>query len=103
MSGPTLHQHETRLALLERGAAHDAEHDKAVLDKLDKITDEITSLRSYVEQEVKVIADRQNKTETRVNTVLGNVRAFGAGMAAAFTLIGTALGAGLSSFLEWFK
>lgn len=61
--------------------------------------EELKGLRS----EIAALTERQNKTETRVDKVLGNVRAFGAGMAAAFTLIGTALGAGLSSFLEWFK
>lgn len=103
MSRPTLSEHDTRIALLERGATHDAEHDKALLDKLDGITDEITSLRKYVEAEVRVITDRQTETETRLDRVLGNVRAFGAGMAAAFTLIGTALGAGLTSLVEWLK
>lgn len=53
--------------------------------------------------EIASLTDRQTKTETRVDKVLGNVRAFGAGMAAAFTLIGTALGAGLTSILEWLK
>lgn len=56
-----------------------------------------------IREEIASLTERQNKTETRVDKVLGNVRAFGAGMAAAFTLIGTALGAGLSSVLEWFK
>lgn len=56
-----------------------------------------------IREDIAALTERQNKTETRVDKVLGNVRAFGAGMAAAFTLIGTALGAGLSSLLEWFK
>lgn len=56
-----------------------------------------------INDKVEALSDRQTKTETRVDKVLGNVRAFGAGMAAAFTLIGTALGAGLSSILEWLK
>ena len=103
MTRPTLAQHDTRLALLEQGKAHDAEHDRAVIDKLDKITAEIASLRKYVEGEVKLIAERQTKTETRVDKVLGNVRAFGAGMAAAFTLLGGGIATAIGNVLGWFK
>jgi len=103
MTRPTLAQHETRLALLEQGAAHDAAHDEAMLDALKEIRDEVKALREHVDTKFDNLSERQTKTETRVDKVLGNVRAFGAGMAAAFTLIGTALGAGISSVLEWFK
>ncbi len=64
--------------------------------------DRLAELKA-IREDIAVLTERQTKTETRVDKVLGNVRAFGAGMAAAFTLIGTALGAGLSSFLEWLK
>lgn len=60
-------------------------HLQALSDKLEALTKEHT------------------ETKTRVDKVLGNVRAFGAGMAAAFTLIGTVIGAGISGLVELFK
>lgn len=71
---------------------------------------EIRKIAASFEAETKAIREEMAEfkaeltaTKTRVDTIIGNVRAFGAGMAAAFTLLGTALGAGVSSLLEWFK
>lgn len=96
MTRPTLAQHETRLALLEA-------KDEALLPALKEIRDEVKTLREHVDTKLETLTERQTTVETRVDKVLGNVRAFGAGMAAAFTLIGTAIGAGITGLMEFFK
>lgn len=103
MTRPTLSAHETRIALLEQSAAHDAANDEAMLSALKEIRDEVKALREHVDTKLDDLSERQTKTETRVDKVLGNARAFGAGMAAAFTLIGIAIGEGLSQIMEFFK
>ena len=61
--------------------------------------DEIKAIRA----EVTALSKRQGATETRVDKVLGNVRAFGAGMAAAFTLLGGGIATAVGQLLGWFK
>ncbi len=107
MTRPTLAEHATRLALVEQAAqqakSNQAERDELMLRTLNEVRDEVKSLRAYVEREVEELRDRQLNIESRVDKVLGNVRAFGAGMAAAFMAVGAAVGAGFSQVLEWFK
>ena len=62
--------------------------------------------REEVEALKKDLDDIRKASETtrsRVDLIIGNARAFGFGFAAAFTFIGTAIGAGITSALEIFK
>lgn len=92
-----------RIAVLEANARNAAAQHEAIIGVMKEIRDDVKSLRAYVEAEVTELRDRQVKVEGRVDKVFGNVRAFVAGMAAAFTLLGTAVGAGITSLLEWLK
>ncbi|MDT8328453.1 MAG: hypothetical protein RQ750_13900 [Roseovarius sp.] len=56
-----------------------------------------------IRDEVKLLTEAHTETKTRVDKVLGNVRAFGAGMAAAFTLIGGGIATAVAQLLGWFK
>jgi hypothetical protein len=89
--------------LLEKGAEHDAAHDEAVLKLMQEIRDEMKSLRHDFETKMDAMNERQTKTESRVDSVFGNIRAFGIGWASAFTLIGAGAVAGFEKLAELFK
>lgn len=111
MTRPSLAEHDKRLALLEERVTttreHDAAHDKAVLDALKEIRDDVKSLRQYVEDEVKAMTERQTKTETRVDTLMAEIKGTGRGIkigwAAAFTLIGGGIAAVVGQITGWLK
>jgi uncharacterized protein (DUF2342 family) len=100
---PTLASHETEIALLKQAALHRVKQEERMNDTLDDLLAEMKALRGYVESEVDELKERQIKIEGRVDKVLGNVRAFGAGMAAAFTLVGATVGAGISQLVGFLK
>jgi hypothetical protein len=56
-----------------------------------------------IHAEVKALTEAHNETKGRVDKVLGNVRAFGAGMAASFMLLGGAIGTAAGQIMGWFK
>jgi hypothetical protein len=100
---PSLAQHAERLARLEKGAEHDAEHDAAVLSALGEIRDEMKALREHVGKEVESLNAKHGALDTAVKEAKAMVRGFGAGWAAAFMFIGGAIGAGLSNLTGLFK
>lgn len=103
MTRPTLAAHETRLALLEQAATHDAAHDESVLNALKEIRDEIHSLRTEGLEEFERMRTKYNALDKAVAEAKATARGIGIGWAAAFTFIGGAIGAGLSGLLEWLK
>ena len=103
VSRPTLSDHETRLALLERGAQHDAEHDETVLKALKEIRDEIKALNEKSEARMKALEDKQADMDTRLKIAAGTVRGVGIGWAAAFTFLGGAIATAVSNFMGLFK
>lgn len=54
-------------------------------------------------EDMKALQEDHRALKARVDLVVGNVRSFGAGMAASFTLIGTAIGIGIVQFTDLFK
>lgn len=92
-----------RISVLEAEVEHASEQRGELLRMMKEVRDELKGLRNSVDTEVAALKERQTKVETRVDKVLGNVRAFGAGMAATFTLIGAAAGATLHKLWELFQ
>jgi len=72
----------------------------ASVDKLESAAREETK---EMRDEIKALQEDHRALKGRVDLVVGNVRAFGAGMAASFTLIGTAIGASIGHFTGLFK
>ncbi len=100
MTRPTLAHHETRLALLEKGAQQDAAHDEAVLDALKEIRDEVKALNERQDARIKALEDKHAEFDTRIKVAAGTARGIGIGWAAAFTTIGAALTLGFERVVE---
>lgn len=103
MSRPSLADHETRLALLERGAQHDAEHDEAVLKALKEIRDEMKALNEKSEARMKALEDKHADMDMRIKVAAGTARGIGIGWAAAFTFLGGAIATAIANVTELFK
>lgn len=103
MSRPTLADHDKRLALLERGAQHDAEHDEAVLKALKEIRDEMKALNEKSEARIKTVEDKQADFDTRIKVVAGTARGIGIGWAAAFTFLGGAIATVVTNVKDLFS
>jgi len=100
MSRPSLAEHATRLALLEQSAAHNG---AAMLEALHEIRDEVKSLRADFEQEVATMKQKHHDLDKAISEAKALARGFGSGWAAAFMLIGGAVGTAVANFMGLFK
>lgn len=103
MNRPTLAGHETRLALLEQGRAHDAGHDEAVLLTLNEIRDEMRELSKAQEARIAALETKHTELDTAIKVAAGTARGIGIGWAAAFTFLGGAIATVVANIAGLFK
>jgi uncharacterized protein YhaN len=103
MTRATVASNAQEIALLKMAHAHSLDHDREILAAMKDIRDELRAMHETFEKKMEELTDRQNKIETRVDKLLGNVRAFGAGVALPFTLFGAAVAVGIEKILDFIK
>ena len=103
MTRPTLANHETRLALLEQGRAHDGEHDEAVLSALQEIRDEMRELNKAQNSRIAAVEAKHTELDTAIKVAAGTARGIGIGWAAAFTFLGGAIATVVANITGLFR